>query len=166
MKFTKRETGDGKSGKFLKVLDGESVIGVFRGEVYEYYQRWDGSKYHVCEAGHPDAKPRFRLNFITGRQGEEPVAKIFEFGVTIYNQLAQINEELPIETTKIKISRKGTKQDTEWFLMPLGPANVHAIESIKLLDLEHPSGISKAAPAHAEQQWDQGDDGWGEDPGF
>ena len=119
MKFRKREiaTGDGKGGAFLKFKDGESKVGVFRGEVFEFYNVWEGGKSHVVDADHPQAKSRFRLNFITKEDGELK-AKTFEFGLMIYNMLADLSEEYDLEQTAVKITRRGTGTDTVYMIIP------------------------------------------------
>lgn len=117
MKFQKRElpVGDGNGGLFLRLKDGESVVGVFRGEIYEFHQIWEGGKSHVVSEDHPGAKSRFRLNFVP--KGESK-PKIFEFGLTIYNQLAEISEDYEVEKTAVKITRRGTGTDTVYIIIP------------------------------------------------
>lgn len=144
MKFTKREmpSGNGNGGGlFLKFKDGESKNGVLRGEVYEYHQKWDGGKSHVVTAADPEGKSRFRLNFIVQEDGKLQ-AKIFEFGLTVYNQLADIAEEYDLDKIKVKITRRGTGTDTTWMVLPLlkeplSPKVFKEIEAVNLNILEH-----------------------------
>jgi hypothetical protein len=144
MKFTKREmpTSNGSNGTmFLKFKDGEAKTGVLRGDIYEFTQVWENGKSQVVEESHPDGKSRFRLNFVTQEDGKF-VAKIFEFGLTVYNQLADIAEEYELDKTKIKISRRGTGMDTVWNILPLlkepiPPKLLKDLEAVPLNILEH-----------------------------
>jgi hypothetical protein len=68
------------------------------------------------------------------------VAKIFDFPISVYEQLAEINKEYDLEKIKIKISRKGSGMgDTEWNVLPLlsqkdvlTPAILAQIEAVPL----------------------------------
>lgn len=132
-------------GLFLKLSDGESVNGVFRGEIYEFKIKWEANKSQVVGDTDPDGKARFRLNFVTYDQAEKKfVAKVFEFGLVVYGQLASINEEYPLENTKIKITRRGTGTSTEYIILPLigtqhalSPPVLKQIEAVPLNMLEH-----------------------------
>lgn len=142
MKFEKRDipNGDGKGGLFLKFKDGESKVGVLRGEIYEFFQVWESGKSHVVDSEHPQAKSRFRLNFVTKEDGEMKV-KIFEFGLTIYNQLADISDDYDLEQTAVKITRRGTGTDTVYMIIPAkdqpNASQLKAIQALPLNILEH-----------------------------
>lgn len=150
MKFSKREIMSGEGNiLFLKFKDGESHIGVPRGEVYEFYQKWENNRSKVVDANDPDGKSRFRINFVVQEDGKF-VPRILEFGLTVYNQLADIAEEYDITQTKLKITRRGTGTDTVYMVLPLLkepiPAKVmKQIEAVPLNILEH-----KDKPAAAE----------------
>lgn len=150
MKFQKREmpAGEGK-GTFLKFKDGESKVGVLRGEVYEFFQMWEGGKSQVVPEEHPGAKSRFRLNFVTKEEGEVK-AKIFEFGLTIYNQLAEISEDYDLEQTAVKITRRGTGTDTIYMIIPAkeqpSASQLKTIQAIPLNPLEHKEAVKNHAP--------------------
>lgn len=121
MKFTKREksTDDSPRGEYLKLKDGESKIGVLRGEIAEVYIRWGDGPKEIVEPGAPGAKLKFRANFFV-REGERLVPKIWEFGTTIYNQLADLAEEYDVTTTPIKVTRTGSSKDsTKYTVLPL-----------------------------------------------
>lgn len=159
MKFTKREipkSENGGSTVFLRLKDGASINGVFRGEIYEFYSKWVGNKSHITNADDPDGKTRFRLNLVTLEDGKF-VAKIWEFGLNIYNQLADINEEYDLTKTKVKITRRGTGTDTTYMLLPLVKEPIPAktmkeIEAVHLNILEHkdqpiePAKVKNFAP--------------------
>lgn len=145
MKFQKRVlkrlSDGGGSNLFLKIGDGESNKGVCRGEVYEFYQKWEGGRSQVVTADDPSGKSRFRVNLIVEEDGVL-VAKIWEFGLPVYNQLSDINEEYDVDKTKIKISRRGSGKGTEWAVLPLlkeplSERQLKDISSVKLNLLDH-----------------------------
>ena len=155
MKFQKRDipTGDGKGGLFLKFKDGESKVGVFRGEVFEFFQVWEGGKSQVVDPDHPMAKSRFRLNFCTKEDGEMKV-KIFEFGLTVYNQLAEISVDYDLEQTAVKITRRGTGTDTVYMIIPAKEqptaSQLKAIQALPINFLEHKDKPQSAPAADDE----------------
>ncbi len=140
MIFTKREvSARGEGGDlFLKVADGESVIGVFRGEIFEFYQSWpQGGKKTVYSEPTAGASARFKANFVTKDESGKFVAKVWEFGLTVYNQLAEIADEYDITTTKIKLSRRGAGKETVWMILPLlkeplGPVTLTELAAVPL----------------------------------
>jgi hypothetical protein len=119
MKFKEYEMPTG-GGIFLKIGDGESVRGVPCGEIHAHYQIYDPATKtsRVAQEGDPGAKLRFRMNMAVEEDGEM-VMKIYEFGLMVYNQLKAINDEYPLEETKIKISRQGEGKKTEYLVLPL-----------------------------------------------
>jgi hypothetical protein len=137
MKFPKREIpkGDGNGGVFLKLKDGESKVGVLRGEIFEFFQVWEGGKSRVVEPDAPGAKSRFRVNFVT-KEGSDYKAKILDFGLIVYGQLAEIAEEWDIDKTGIKISRRGSGTDTVYVITPSkDQPNAQAMKAISAVDL-------------------------------
>lgn len=121
MKFRKDLPETGGSNNFVKLKDKESITGIFRGEIHEFFVKWvDGKSIEVPE-GSPGSKFRFRINFVV-KEGASYVPKIFEQGQIVYEQLAQFHEEYPLETTVFKITRNGEKLDTTYTLMPLRQA--------------------------------------------
>lgn len=143
MKFKKESELPSSGGAFLKLKDGESVIGVFRGEVHEFYSKWENKKNFICGPEDKDGKFRFRVNFVTQEPSGEWTSKILEQGKTFYLQLGDLNEECELKTTKVKISRKGsTINDTSYAIVPtmkdlLTSAQLKLVEATKLEDLEH-----------------------------
>lgn len=137
MKFIRQQQETHKGpGKFLKVEDGGSVNGIFRGEIFTFYNKWVNGKGTVCHPDDPGAKPRFKLNFVTYEDGKF-IAKIFEFPQTVYNQLADIAEVYPLEKTKVKVTRRGTGTDTVYNFIaltnePISPVTMTQIEAVSL----------------------------------
>jgi hypothetical protein len=120
MKFrTLPESEGGGSDKFLKIKPNDNVKIVLRGEIYEYFVKWEGGKSIVVKENQ-GGKLRFRVNALLFDQEQKKfVAKIWEFGQAVYRQLADVNEEYDLETTKIKVSRKGEGKETEYNVLPL-----------------------------------------------
>jgi hypothetical protein len=154
MKFSKRdqsqEQGKGP-GIFLKIGDGDSVTGIFKGELYEFRSKWVNNRPQLTDSSDPEGKPRFRANFVIKEEGRL-VAKIWEFPTGIYNKLANIHEEYPLEETKVKITRRGVGTDTEYDILPLlkdviTPEVKKAIDAVPLNVLEHkaPAPAPKAS---------------------
>lgn len=142
MKFTKRETISGDGPKlFIRLKDGESIVGIPRGEVYEFKQKWVGNRSQVTTEDDPDGKSKFRINFVVQEDGNF-VVKILEFGLMLYQQLADIADDYPITETKVKITRRGQGTDTVYNAIPIVkeplPAKIlKQIQSMDLNILEH-----------------------------
>ncbi len=144
MRFKKREhTESHDGGKFLKLKDGESVQLVFRGEIFERRVKWDGKTY----VEDPSGNSRYKVNaVIFNLETKKFEAKIYEFPPTVYDTLSSINEEMPLEKTKIKITRQGTGTDTNYVIIPLGPVPANAIAAIEAVSLNILDGGSKPKP--------------------
>jgi hypothetical protein len=146
MKFTEEAPsggGNGK-GKFLKIGDGESIYCIPRGDIKTSYQKWNGSTYESAKKGEEGASLRFKVNVIVF-EDKKPVAKILEGGGHLYFDLKGINEEYPLESTMIKISRTGIKQNTRYTVIVAGPKTqpdaktMEAIQAVQLHSLESKS---------------------------
>lgn len=138
MKFPKRAapTTDGISAaNYLRIQDGQSVTGILRGELFEFWQKWPkGGMKEVFASPTPGASPRFKVNIVIQEDGEF-VARVFEFGPRVYDQFSDASSELDLSKTKIKISRRGSEKNTTWSVIPLGPIDARAIKSIEAVHL-------------------------------
>jgi hypothetical protein len=169
MKFTKRETaatGTGSSD-YLKIKPGESVVGVMRGEIFEFHVLWLEGKSQVVKADHPEGKARFKANIFV-KDGKTLTPKIWEFGVVVYNQLADISTEYEITETPIKITRQGSGTDTTYMVMPLLKTpltkdQLNEISNQPLHILGKVQASTKNAPPPA---WDESDPGASEELPF
>lgn len=158
-KFDIPTKGEG-GGNYLKFSDGQTITTILRGEIHEFYTKWEnGSSTNVVE-GTPGAKLRFSVNAII-HDGSKFTAKVWDFGVAVYNQLSDIHTEYALPTTKIKITRKGTGLDTTYNILPLlkesdqvTPRQLKEIEAIPLNPLD------KKAPATTTQPEEDGWDGF------
>lgn len=146
MKFKDSDSSGG--GSFVRIKDGENVVGIFQGDPVEYRQHFSQAerKSYVCPesecprcAAGEKSSFRFRLNFLVA-EGNSFTPKILEQGWTVYEALRELNKEYPLEKTLIKFSRKGTDMnDTQYFILPssqgLNEEKLAAIKRIELLDL-------------------------------
>jgi len=157
MKPRKREQPASSEGKFLKLADGESKIGVFRGDMYEFHSKWDGRRGVPVGPDDPDGKLRFRANFVVYEKGGfKPY--IFEFGIMVNNILADIADVYDLDKTKIKITRQGVKTDTVYMILPvpgdIPASSLNALANLELLPLAHEV---KNAPSQEDQSWGEGE---------
>jgi len=150
MHFAREESKeDGKN--FLKLKDGDSVTGVFRGNLYEFDIHWVGNRSQECTGPECDEcmrskkKFRFRLNFVTKENGV-CVPKIFEQGWKVYRHLKAVHADYNLEKTIVKISRKGSgTQDTSYTIMPVPQHQVpdaleKQLQAVQLHDLKAVGG--------------------------
>lgn len=140
----------GQSLPFIKLKDGERLVGVFKGNPYEFHQVWEGKK--IVPPGTKGSAFRFRINFIT-KEGASYVAKVWEQGATVYHMLKDLNENYPLEETVVEVKRTGsTKDDTRYSVLPLPPKNQptdagwRVINQVPLLSLEHEGAKKEEAP--------------------
>lgn len=162
MKLPKRSApiseGNG-SNLFLRLKDGESITGICRGEVYTFFNRWTGKTSEVVSEDAEGAKPRYRVNFVTVEEGVL-VAKIWEFPNAVLEQLEGINDEYPLEKTKIKITRRGTGTDTIYMILPLlkepiSPKAMKEIEAVHMNILEHKQKPSTETREQKDQYFEE-----------
>ncbi len=144
-----------KGDLFLRLKDGDSATGVFKGEFLEFKKIGWGKDSQEFPVTHSEGSLRFRINFVT----PELTAKIWEFGITTYNILKDINAEMPLEKTKVKISRRGsTKENTSYTVIPIGPVSEEGLKkiegvSLNLLDRSQKSETPLPAIDNSEIPW-------------
>lgn len=149
MRFPKRAapTGEGiGAANYLKVEENTSITCVPRGEVFEFYQKWPkGGVKEVFAEPVPGSGRRYKINVVLQEEGKF-VAKVFEFGPRVYDQFADIAEDLKITETKIKISKRGSGKNTQWSVIPLGAADPKALKAIAEVALHELKVPGEAAP--------------------
>lgn len=126
-------------GVFIKLKDKESVEGVFRGEIYWFYQIFkDKKEYQEWVEG---SSFKFRINFIVKENGAY-VSKILQQGVTLAKLIRKYTQECGMNTL-FKIEREGSgKDDTTYYLIPKGPVSpedLKQINAVKHLRLQKSS---------------------------
>lgn len=105
------------SKNFLKLKPSESVYGIFMGDPYEFYSLWENGRGKDVPEGTAGSSFRFRINFVV-KDGAVYVPKIFENGVTVYNQLKELHEEYALDTIVVKITRNGSGKETSYSIIP------------------------------------------------
>lgn len=151
MQFVK---SDGIGGNnFIKLKDGESVKGVFRGDLHHFHQHWEGNKALRCLGKEtcPSCKEgkkalfRFRLNLVVNENGAY-TAKIFEQGWTVHEALRALHEgDYNLEQHLMKITRYGTGTDTSYAIIPVpnGSLTEDKIKAIAAVPLHSLDGSQK-----------------------
>lgn len=128
MKFDQNPATGTGSENFVRLKNGESVRGVFRGEPFTFYNHWTGKKSEPCTGPgcsfcSADSRPRFRfrLSFVVREDNGNLVPKIFEQGAKVYETLKGLHEsDYNLEKTILKITRQGTGlNDTVYTILPL-----------------------------------------------
>lgn len=162
------EWSNGISKHLLKVEDGKNVVGNFRGEVVRFYQHWKGGRSVICPGRDTcamcgseveeerKATGRFRINFIV--RGTNPLAAlVFEGGKRVYEQILQLNKDVPIDKAWVRISRTGTKTNTQWMLsiVPgeggmVKPADEKELVKVELHDISVNAADSESSDANED----------------
>jgi hypothetical protein len=151
MLFQPRPKGLGKDN-FVKLGDGQEIMGVFRGTPHTFRQHWInnqsteciGAECPLCKAEQSKAEPRkpsfrFRINLITTVDGKY-VPKIFEGGGELYDDLVDLDKKFNLAATPVSIMRRGLKKDTRYSIIPRADKPVtkemeELISQVKLLPL-------------------------------
>lgn len=154
MQFRTDLPESGGSKNFLKLKDKESVSGIFMGDLHEFFVLWEGGKSRVVPEGTPEAKFRFRVNFVA-KEGAVYVPKIFEQGLTVYRQLAELNQEYGLDQIVVKVTRNGTGTDTTYSLLPLLKQTITKevmahLKALELLPLESKPAQSSSAESSGD----------------
>jgi hypothetical protein len=113
--------------QFIRIKDGEKVVGVFRGDIFTFKDHWVGNRSSLCTEK-PDCplcnegnKPKFRfhVNFLTAHDGKWS-AKIFAGGWKLYQTLKNLHEsDYNLEKTIVSITRQGSDTNTVYSVLPI-----------------------------------------------
>ena len=127
-----KEAREKSGGKFVRLKDGESIVGVFRGTPYTFYKKWgEEEEYSEWQKGRAF---RFRINFIT-KENSQYVARIFEGNSYTGDQLWACYEEYGLDAV-YKVVRKGSGTDTRYTLLFQSKLNEVSLDVIKKVPLE------------------------------
>jgi hypothetical protein len=163
------ETASPEASKPMLLLkDKESAKVILQGDPLIYHTHWTGQKSEVCpgrdkcelcQAGQKN-KFRFRLNAYMNENGNY-VAKIFEQGWKVYEQLKALNAEYDLNKTVLLITRSGSNlNDTSYTVIPAKNGHVNdallaQLKKVPLVDLnpypakeEEDHGFSQAQSAN------------------
>ena len=155
--FKKRTEATGEGGSFVKLESGQSIVGVFRGEVLEFFMSWPkGGDKKVSLEPFVGGKSRFKANFIVHEDGKF-VAKVFEFGIRVNNMIAAIQDDCDLPKTKIRITRQGTDKNTTWTINPITKEPLTAkqlkeIDAVELSQLGESGAIPAASAAVTDEE--------------
>jgi len=116
MKFNKPDR-EPVGGNFLRLGDGKSVIGVFRGDPFTFYQSYENGRYRVVPSTDANGKFAFKINFIV-KEGDSLVAKIFQGNYFDYTALMDLHDEFDLEKVYIQISQTGERQNKRISFLP------------------------------------------------
>lgn len=135
MQFRKIEEPSG-SQDYIKLKDKESIVGIFIGELYEFYSVFENKKPREVPEGTDGARFRFRVNFVV-KDGPTFTPKIFENSATVYRQLEELHTEYDgLDTIYVKITRNGEGLDTTYSILPSKqPPKKEELAHIKTLKL-------------------------------
>lgn len=131
------KNSDEGGSSYLKLEDGQSINGVFRGEVYQFYQHWPpGGEKIVSDKPFPGGSMRFKANFVV-YENKRFIAKVFEFTATTNNALANLAKVCDIRKTKVMISRNGVGKKTQYTVLPVlnEPLTDEQIKKIEATEL-------------------------------
>lgn len=151
MQFNEEILSQPDDGLFVKLKSGQSISGVFRGEIYEFRQHFiklENKSYECIGEGcqwcarNEKATFRFRINFITNLNGAN-TAMIFDQGKKTYKILAALHKDYPLPKHFVKITRNGDSNDTTYTILPIPkgeitPEKEKTISQIQLRDLKSP----------------------------
>lgn len=120
------------SGIFIKLKDGQSIEGVFRGDPFVFFSIFkDPKEYNEKVKG---AMLKFKINFFV-KENNEWQRKIFQQGNTFLKDLIEFKDEYGLDHV-FKIKRKGsTKDDTKYHILPKGPISKEDLEIVNKLGL-------------------------------
>lgn len=138
------------SKNFIRLKnDKQSVVGVFRGDPFDYKTHWISNRTQTCKGSNCSYcangnKPQFKflVNFVI-YENNQYMVKIFEQGWTVYESMKALNEDFDLEKTIVKITRRGTGRDnTTYSILPipgnprLTPERERMIAALSLYDLK------------------------------
>lgn len=120
-------------GDFVKLGDGDSIVGVLRGDAVRFRQEgWGKDKLCYPEAYQGKSTFKFRLNMV---EKETLEIKILEMGITVYSQIKELQESgYVLEKTWLKITRRGEKTNTEYGVTPIPDFHIHPEVLLKIKD--------------------------------
>ncbi len=125
-------------GKFVKLENGKSIEGVFRGDPYTFFSIYGDKERREFDDQVPNSQFKFKINLVVKENGAY-VAKVFGSGWTTFNSLDTMIQELGQDQLfKLICSKSGNK--TSYNIVPKGPItqaekqNIAAVKLHKLSD--------------------------------
>lgn len=134
--LAKKSEESSKGGMFLKLEDGQEVVGVFRGDPFLFYkEKYPGKREYAHKV--QGSSFRFRINFVM-KVGDGYEPRILEQGSLLANVMTAHKAEYGIDCW-YKIKREGTKLDTEYHLFYKGdltPEELEKVNEVSLVELK------------------------------
>lgn len=174
MKF--KESSMNEDGKqYFSLKDGESAVGIFRGDPYDYRKHWvnghsvpctdvwskSPQTCEHCLAGNK-AGFAFKVIFVT-KVDNQYTPKVWDQGWTVYNQLKELNDSFPLEKTVVRIKRSGSDKNTSYTILPnpnnhvVSPETERTLVGLQLPDLAPKQATVKTEhPSQQQQERDFG----------
>lgn len=135
---------------FVKMKDGDSVVMVLRGRLHAFRIHWRNQKASLCMGKEKCAecasgnKPSFRFNVnAIVKDGKEYVVKVWEQGWMIFEQLREYAQEMDLEITPIKVSRKGSGTDTNYVIIPMQKITAEQNDQFRAMKLHDLANLDK-----------------------
>lgn len=151
------------ANEFIKLKDGDSVIGALRGDEYIFYTHWVDGRTQLCKkamgisqecphcAAGERAKARFRFNMVVKQDDGDLKMKILDQSAGLFQELKTLHSEWDLSKTIIKISRTGSGvNDTSYSVVPTKQQIDEELEkkfsALDMHDLRHQDEL-EVAPA-------------------
>lgn len=144
---TKKEISKPTTTDFIRLKDGESVIGVIVGEPVVRRVVFDetlGRSEDYDPVKHEGTYPTRKFVFDFAIAPDFAVSKKFEVGVKVIEQLAKLHDKGVLSKWSIEISRSGTGTKTAYTVSP--SEQITADDAKRLAALKANSGASDDLP--------------------
>ena len=128
-----------EGGMFIKLEDGESVVGAFAGNVLEFYNNFKlRSQYSLDDPNIPaGSSKRFKVNFVSAADDGTLIPRILEGSKTTAKAIEKIVEKYGVDYF-VEITRNGTGKTTTYSVLPERPLTEDekkAVQAVKLTTL-------------------------------
>lgn len=112
----------GGDSDFLKLEDGEKATLVFVGMPHKYSKQWQNrekpQQRAICNVWHVERERLYA----------------FDLSWWYMRQVRDIAEEIDVSTQKIRVTRTGTREDTNYTFIPIGPAPEGMLATISAVE--------------------------------
>ena len=137
MSWEKLEDEAKKSGTYVKIKDGESVIGVFQGDPVSFYSIFGDKANTRYEEQVEDSTFKFLVNFLV-KEKDGWAPKIFQGSLAVLKTILEAKKKYGLDVV-MEIKRNGTGKDTRYMFMfdrKLEGDELAAVRATQLLSLK------------------------------
>lgn len=114
----RKPKSDGNKNMYMKLMDGESAVGILAGSPFTQYVKWVDRKKETSPVPKFGFSFRFQINFIEFVNGGT-TTRIFEGGKRLYDDIVALHAAgYKLEETMVRLSRTGSGTDTRYSVMP------------------------------------------------